>query len=66
MSRHEYPLTCCDSDCARANRCTMGGEQCPDCGCWYCPVSEGDEDGRCDDCADRHRRELEEEQGEED
>jgi hypothetical protein len=40
----------------------MGGVQCPDCGCWYCPADEGDEEGRCDDCAERHRRELEEEE----
>lgn len=63
MSRRYSPLTCCDRDCAGANNCTMGGVECPDCGCWYCPVShECDEDGRCDDCAERHRRELEEEE----
>lgn len=35
-----------------------------DCGHWYCPADEGDEDGRCDDCAERHRREMEEEEAE--
>lgn len=63
MSKRYSPLTCCDRDCAAANACTIGGEQCPDCGCWYCPVSDDhDDDGRCDDCAERHRRELEEEE----
>lgn len=65
MSKHYSPLTVCDRDCAAANNCTMGGIECPDCGCWYCPVHEGDEEGRCDDCTERHRRELEEEQEDE-
>ena len=55
------PLTCCDRDCADANGCRMGGAQCPDCGGWYCPPNEAsDEDGRCEDCAERHRRQEEE------
>lgn len=59
MSKHYSPLTVCDHDCAGANNCKVGGVQCPDCGCWYCPVSEeGDDDWRCDDCAERHRREI--------
>ena len=62
MSKRYSPLTCCDRDCAGANACTMGGEQCQDCGCWYCPVTEGDYEGRCDDCAERHRREIEQEE----
>lgn len=66
MSKHCEPLTCCDRDCAGANNCTMGGVECPDCGCWYCPVNEGDDDGRCDECAERHTHELEEEQEAED
>ncbi len=65
MSKHFSPLKCCDRDCAFANHCTMGGEQCPDCGCWYCPVSEGDDEGRCEDCAERHRQESAEEEEEE-
>lgn len=65
MSKHYHPLTCCDHDCAAANNCMMGGVECPECGMWYCPVGEGDEEGRCDDCAERHRRELEEEELEE-
>lgn len=66
MSKHYSPLTVCDHDCAGANNCKVGGVQCPNCGCWYCPVSEeGDDDWRCDDCAERHRRELEEEELEE-
>lgn len=64
MSKHYSPLTVCDRDCAGANACTMGGEQCTDCGCWYCPATEGIGDGRCDDCAERHRREIEEEEDE--
>ncbi len=65
MSKKHYePLPCCDHDCAAANNCTMGGVECHDCGSWYCPVNEGDDDGRCDDCAARHRRELEEEEQE--
>lgn len=60
MSRHYKPLTCCDSECAAANHCgAMGGVQCPDCGCWFCPDGEGDEDGRCDDCVAARRREQE-------
>ena len=63
MSKRYRPLTCCDRDCAGANHCgAMGGVQCPDCGMWYCPTSEGDDEGRCDDCAERHRLEMEEEE----
>ena len=63
MSTRYSPLTCCDRDCAGANNCTMGGVECPDCGCWYCPIShDHDEEGRCDDCAERHRREIEQEE----
>ena len=64
MSKHYSRLTCCDRDCAGVNHCgAMGGVQCPDCGCWICPI-DGDEDGRCEDCAERHRRELEEQEAE--
>ena len=66
MSKHYKPLTCCDRDCAGVNHCRVGGYQCPDCGMWYCPDTQGhDDEGRCDDCAERHRLELEEEELEE-
>ena len=60
MSKHESPLTCCDWECAAANRCQEGGFQCPDCGYWFCADEIADADGRCDDCAERHRREMNE------
>lgn len=64
MSRHEYPLTCCDSDCAGANGCRIGGYQCEDCGCWFCVDGVTFDGGvcLCDECAERRRRELEEEE----
>lgn len=64
MSKRYSPLTVCDYDCAAANDCIIGGVQCPDCESWYCPVNEGDDDGRCYDCARRHRLELENEEDE--
>lgn len=57
-------LTCCDSDCAGANRCTQGGVQCQSCGMWFCPVCEDfDERGYCEDCAEEYPAEDDEEQG---
>lgn len=35
------PLACCDSDCAGANGCRIGGYQCDRCGEWYCPDFDG-------------------------
>ena len=64
MSKHNHPLTCCDHECAAANCCTIGGVECPDCGMWYCPAGQGDDEGRCDDCAERHLREMEEDEQE--
>lgn len=38
---HTRPLVSCDSDCARANMCRVGGYQCQVCGSWFCPDSDG-------------------------
>lgn len=43
MRVHVSPLTCCDSDCARSNRCRVGGYQCTECGEWFCPDTDGGE-----------------------
>ena len=60
--REESPLTVCDRDCAGANNCRVGGYQCPDCGKFFCPVSEeSDDGGRCADCSARHMEEMREE-----
>lgn len=63
MSGHSSPLTCCDSDCAGINHCRIGGYQCESCGCWFCG-DEVNEDGLCDDCANRREEEEAEEEGE--
>lgn len=61
MSRgRTSPLTCCDSDCAGANSCRVGGCQCRKCGLWFCPVDGLDEDGLCDNCASENE-DIEEE-----
>lgn len=66
MSKHEYPLTCCDSDCAGANGCREGGYQCEDCGMWFCPDTSGsDTPNLCADCAARRREEQEAEEEQE-
>lgn len=64
MSGRYSPLHCCDRDCAIANGCTVGGCQCAGCGQWFCG-NDLDEDGYCDDCAERRREEEEEEDNEE-
>ena len=57
MRVHIRPLTCCDLDCARSNRCRVGGYQCQVCGMWFCPDTDCGEffDGvnyTCRSCAD--------------
>lgn len=65
---HEYPLTCCDWECAAANGCREGGYQCADCGCWFCVegVTFVGDECLCDDCAERRTEEREEEEQEDD
>ena len=62
MSKSTHPLSCCDAECAAINHCRIGGYECPDCGCYYCPDSDGmgDENGRCVSCAERFEHENEE------
>ena len=55
MSRgHTRPLTVCDSLCADANGCRVGGYQCDGCGLWFCGEDlnqVGDtSEYLCDDC----------------
>ena len=65
MSRgHTRPLTVCDSLCAGANGCRVGGYQCDGCGLWFCcedlnQVGDTSE-YLCDDClAAREQEESE-------
>ena len=46
----EYPLTCCDYECARMNDCFVGGLECKRCGGYFCADELG-EDGLCTNCA---------------
>ena len=47
MSRgHTRPLTVCDSLCAGANGCRVGGYQCDGCGLWFCGEEGPREDAR--------------------
>lgn len=65
MSRgHARPLTVCDSLCADANGCRVGGYQCDGCGLWFCGEDltnvKGTEKYLCDDClAAREQEESE-------
>lgn len=65
MSRgHTRPLTVCDSLCAGANGCRVGGYQCDGCGLWFCGEDlnqVGDtSEYLCDDClAAREQEESE-------
>lgn len=57
------PLTCCDSDCALANGCRVGGYKCDVCGRWYCCEEVENFNGRilCVDCAEEARNNEQEE-----
>lgn len=64
MSIHTRQLILCDSDCARANGCRVGGYQCESCGEWFCPDTDGGEsfDGvnyTCRRCAEANEEEEE-------
>ena len=61
---HTRPLTVCDSLCAGANGCRVGGYQCDGCGLWFCGEDlnqVGDtSEYLCDDClAAREQEESE-------
>lgn len=45
-------ITCCDDECARANRCKVGGIQCDRCGEYFCKCDLKYIDGKhlCEDC----------------
>lgn len=63
MSGSPRPIRCCDSDCAGANGCRIGGYQCDRCGEWYCPdLDGGDFYGTnnyvCAECAEERRKEA--------
>lgn len=67
LTRNFNPLRCCDSECARANGCIMGGYQCKECGEWFCKDTDGGEffDGMnytCRQCADRLAKQEEEDE----
>lgn len=62
MSRgHTRPLTVCDSLCAGANGCRVGGYQCDGCGLWFCgeDLERVDDRHLCEDCAEEYGMENE-------
>ena len=63
MGGRHRPLTCCDSDCALANGCRVGGYRCDDCGLWYCKDEIENYNGQtlCADCAEEARKHEQEE-----
>ena len=52
----DYPMTCCDLDCAHFNDCIVGGFHCAACGGYFCSSDIGN-DGLCQLCADRRAEE---------
>lgn len=55
--------TCCDYECAEANRCQVGGVECDRCGVYFCANELGEHNGMyvCDDCKTEMESEEEEE-----
>lgn len=59
------PIRSCDRECALVNHCTVGGERCERCGCYFCS-SDLNEDHLCADCEEEVVKEIGEDDDEND
>lgn len=63
MSGSPRPIRCCDSMCADANLCVIGGFRCDRCWAWYCPETDGGtfcdiNKYVCAECAEKQKKEA--------